>query len=176
MRDDLADSVADLIARVVHPLTVRLAANEAQLAALLPIVARLETVDARVNDLAVKELGTLRERVAVVETRPPVPGPPGPPGKDGVSVKDLDLSYDGARRFTVKLLNDDAPQERSIMLAGILMHRGVWAAGGYEAGDVVTWSGGSWHCTAATTTGKPGESPDWVLIVKRGRDGKDARP
>ncbi len=33
---------------------------------------------------ATKEIGTMRERLAVLETRALVPGPPGPAGRDGV--------------------------------------------------------------------------------------------
>jgi len=47
----------------------------------------------------------------------------------------------------------------------------------YDPGDLVTWAGSTWHCDEATTS-KPGEyagAKNWTLMVKRGRDGKDAK-
>jgi hypothetical protein len=34
--------------------------------------------------------------------------------------------------------------------------------------------GGQWYIAQTKTKAKPGESPDWRLAVRRGRDGKDA--
>jgi collagen type III alpha len=55
-----------------------------------------------------------------------------------------------------------------------MIYRGVYQHGKqYERGDVVTWSGATWH-TNVTTATKPDEGhKDWTLMVKRGRDGKD---
>jgi hypothetical protein len=111
----------------------------------------LTPLSTAVADLT-KDLGAIRERLAVVEVRPSVPGPagePGPPGKDGVDGKDG--------------------------LAG-LSFEGVYQEGqSYEKGHLVTWAGSSWHCNAPTTT-KPGDgSKDWTLMVKRGRDGRDGQ-
>jgi hypothetical protein len=38
----------------------------------------------------------------------------------------------------------------------------------------VTWGGALWHCDAPTKD-KPG-TENWTLAVKKGRDGKDAKP
>lgn len=56
-----------------------------------------------------------------------------------------------------------------------ILYREVWREGEYTRGDVVTWSGCSWHCQQKTTD-KPGTSAAWKLMVKSGRDGKDAKP
>lgn len=100
----------------------------------------------------VRENATLRERVAVLESRPPVAGPkgdPGEPGKDGAAGKDgtAGLSFEG-----------------------------VYQEGkSYDPGNLVTWGGSSWHCNEATMT-KPGDgSRAWTLMVKRGRDGRDGK-
>lgn len=105
----------------------------------------LATVQAKVFEVS--------ERVAVVETRPQLPGPagePGPAGKDGLDGKDgtAGLSFEG-----------------------------VYQEGkSYDLGHLVTWAGSSWHCNEPTTT-KPGDgSKAWTLMVKRGRDGKDGTP
>ena len=124
---------------------------------LTPVHTRLNELDARISLTAgetalalTKELGALRERVAVVEVRPQLQGPPGEPGQPG---------KDGADGT-----------------AG-LSFEGVYQDGkSYDLGNLVTWAGSSWHCNEQTTT-KPGDgSKAWTLMVKRGRDGKDGSP
>lgn len=54
---------------------------------------------------------------------------------------------------------------------------GVWQPGTvYRESNSVTDSGSLWMCMAPQTTQRPGDGPDWRLAVKRGKDGKDARP
>lgn len=95
-----------------------------------------------------KEHAALRERIAVMEVKPALPGPqgdPGPAGKDG---------QDGTAGLT---------------------YQGVFQEGKqYEPGDVTTWAGSTWHCNEVTES-KPGESKAWTLMVKRGRDGRDGK-
>lgn len=57
-----------------------------------------------------------------------------------------------------------------------LTYCGVFVEGkSYDVGDVTTWAGSTWHCNEPTET-KPGDgSKAWTLMVKRGRDGKDAK-
>jgi hypothetical protein len=119
--------------------------------ALGDVQARLAVAEARLESatLVTKDVGTLRERVAVIEVRDlPAgpPGPPGPPGRDGT---------------------DGTPG---------LRFAGVYVEGKhYELGDLVTWAGSSWHCNEVTES-KPGDgSKAWTLMVKRGRDGKDGK-
>lgn len=108
-----------------------------------------------------KTMATIQERVAVVETRAPVPGPPGEKGADG---KDGLNGHDG---------KDGAPGKDG--LAG-LSFEGVYQEGkSYDLGHLVTYAGSSWHCNEPTTT-KPGDgSKAWTLMVKRGRDGRDGK-
>jgi integrin beta 3 len=54
-------------------------------------------------------------------------------------------------------------------------YRGIWRAGEYRRGDMVTCGGSGWICLA-NTTAKPETSKDWVLFVKRGMNGKDGAP
>jgi hypothetical protein len=136
--EGIAPVVRDVIRTALADVQTRVQVLETQLAGLTP---------------AVTDLGALRERLAVLETRPPLAGPagqdgaPGPAGKDGA---------------------DGTPG---------LAFRGVYVDGQvYERGELVTHAGSSWHCNAPTTT-KPGEgSKAWTLMVKRGRDGKDGAP
>ena len=52
---------------------------------------------------------------------------------------------------------------------------GVWREDKvYSSGSMVTDQGSVWHAERATMT-RPGTSNDWVLAVKRGRDGKGAK-
>lgn len=57
------------------------------------------------------------------------------------------------------------------------INRGIWMTDKeYQSGDVVTWDGAQW-CADEDTSKKPGtDDSGWRLIVKRGRDGKDAIP
>jgi hypothetical protein len=53
------------------------------------------------------------------------------------------------------------------------MHRGVWSeTARYQQGQMVTRGGSMWSCQKDGASGKPGESADWLLIVKAGRDGR----
>jgi hypothetical protein len=132
------------------------------------------------DEAATRELGALRERVAVVETRAPVPGPAGKDGlhgkdgADGLGFEDLAVDFNGDRTLSVKFTRGDLVKVFPIVLP-FLKYQGVFQDGkAYDAGDVVTWAGSTWHCKTATST-KPGDTAaDWTLIVKRGRDGKDA--
>jgi hypothetical protein len=56
-----------------------------------------------------------------------------------------------------------------------LHEAGIWAPSTeYREGGVVTHSGCAWVAKQANPPGKPGESEGWRMLVKRGRDGKDA--
>jgi hypothetical protein len=56
-------------------------------------------------------------------------------------------------------------------------YKGVWEEKGlYGRGSVVTWAGSCWYAKDASVSRRPGTDPSaWVLMVKRGADGKDAR-
>lgn len=134
----------DVIGQATVEIRERLVGLETRAAVVSP-----ELGDLRDRVLAMtKEVADARTRLAVVETREPVPGPPGPagpPGKDGTPG---------------------------------LRYRGVWVEGKtYGVGDMATWAGSCWHCNADETTGKPGDgAKDWTLMVKAGRDvGRDTR-
>lgn len=100
-------------------------------------------------------------------------GAPGADGRDGFGLEDftVEMGEDG-RTLRFKFARGDVAVEREVRLANMI-YRGVWREGAHEPGDVVTYSGSSWHCNEATTD-KPGTSPAWRLMVKRGADGKDA--
>ncbi len=162
--------------QVLTELRERLVAVETKTAipAALPAPVDLTPVLERV--------AAISERVAVVETRAPIPGPPGPNGKDGVDGKDgadglgfddfEEVIGDDERTITHRYRSGDRVKE-FVYKTSTEIYRGVYVEGKtYDRGDVVTWGGSSWHCNE-TTTSKPGDSKAWQLQVKKGRDGKD---
>jgi len=149
----MATVVKDYVRADRAALETRLAVAETQLAA---------------HETFTKELGALRERVAVIEVRPVLPGPPGdpgPPGKDGV---------DGKPGLAFK---------------GVYNHERT-----YDPGEVVRWGGSTYHCVKTVTGVKPDAiaphtaGPDgsmefrgvngkdfWELFVSKGDPGKAAK-
>lgn len=148
------------------PFLERLAVLETRLAAVLQVADALATV---------------RERVAGLEARPPVPGPAGadgPPGRDGVDglgFDDVAVAFDGDRTLSISFQAGDRVRSFPVVLP-VLRYQGVWREDvTYTRGDVVTWAGSAWYCEEATTTRKPatGARGAWTLVVKCGRDGRD---
>ena len=131
-----------------------------------------------------KDIGAMRERVAVVEVRGQVPGPAGKDGTagrdgkdgaDGLGFDDLSTVQDDERSFTIKASRGDRVQVIGTARFPVQIQQGVYVEGkSYTKGDVVTWGGSQFCCNEDTIT-KPETSKAWTLIVKRGRDGKDGR-
>ncbi|RUX09927.1 hypothetical protein EOA27_23850 [Mesorhizobium sp. M2A.F.Ca.ET.037.01.1.1] len=59
----------------------------------------------------------------------------------------------------------------------VAQYRGVWAnEETYKRGDMTTFGGSTWHCELDSSRGvRPGDGIGWRLMVKKGRDGRDAR-
>lgn len=160
----LAKAVADAIALALAPLRQRVAALEAK---------GLEL-----------DYGTVRERIAVLETRAPVPGPagadgaPGTDGAAGLGFDDLLVEHDGDRGLIFKMQRGDTVKEIGRATLPAMIYRGIYQHGmSYTPGDVVTYGGSAWHCQKETAA-----QPDtaigagyWKLMVKRGDRGKDLR-
>jgi len=117
-----------------------------------------------------RDLAAATERIAILETRKPEPGPPGPAGADGAGFTDYTIEYDGERTFTHKWLTGGELHTKSFTTP-IALYRGVYVDGRiYERGDLVTVNGSIYHCDSDTTA-RPGEgSKEWTLAVKRGKD------
>jgi hypothetical protein len=152
--------------------------------ALKPLVARVAALDARLTRLDTghggdaETIAALRERVAVLETRAPVPGPPGAPGRDGVDglgIDDVGVEHDGERGFTFRAKAGDRVKDCGSFALPVLIYRGVYAPEhAYTPGDVVTHGGSAWHCQLATRT-RPETvegAAAWRLMVKRGDRGR----
>jgi hypothetical protein len=71
----------------------------------------------------------------------------------------------------------DALERRNLEVesqAAEFRYRGVWQPSEqYWKNNFITHDGSVWICLRETE-GKPGQSLDWQLAVRRGRDGKDA--
>lgn len=122
-------------------------------------------------------------QLGIVKGADGAPGPPGKNGKDGrdgkdgadgLSIDDMtdEVTDDGVwiRRWK----RDGAVAKESRQQLHYMRWVGIWRAENkYVSQNVVTWDGSTWLAQCATTA-KPGQgSKDWVLITKRGRDGKD---
>lgn len=140
---ELATAVVVTMQSVLAPVKARMSQLEVE------IQGWIRQVEALLADT--KELGPIRERLAVLETRPPMPGPPGkdgepgppgPPGQDGKS-------------FTFERAWD--PNKT------------------YDVGQYVNWQGSLWHCNGPTDR-RPGDGSEaWTLAVKHGKDGRDGK-
>lgn len=139
------------------------------------------STESRLRDIEVLVSG-VRERLAVLETRAPVPGPPGQDGKDGkdgldgLGFEDLSVEFDGDRTILLAFARPGRETTRFPLTLPFQRYQGVYQAGrSYVEGDTVTYGGSLWHCGTATTA-RPGDGvTGWQLAVKRGQDGRDLR-
>jgi integrin beta 3 len=103
-------------------------------------------------------------------------GEKGADGKDGFSLDDFDIEPgDDGRTYALKFQRGDIIHKFELSFP-CPVYCGVWKEGeSYVPGDIVSFGGSGWHCNREDP-GKP-ETKDcgWQLMVKRGRDGKDAK-
>ena len=53
---------------------------------------------------------------------------------------------------------------------------GVWRAGDrYRKNNFITFDGSLWVCQRDDSEGRPGQSLDWQLAVRKGNNGKDGK-
>jgi hypothetical protein len=102
-----------------------------------------------------------------------LPGIPGRDGKDGLGLEHFDIQYDGNKTFIFTYGAGDRLERKSFMIP-VNVWRGIWKAGAYLHGDTVTWNGSLWIAQRDTEKKPAGfdGNDDWILAVKRGRDGK----
>lgn len=99
-------------------------------------------------------------------------GQDGRDGADGLGFDDLDVQYDGDRTFIVVFERGEQRKEFGFKLP-LVLERGIYKTDHrYERGDAVTFDGSYWIAQVDEPQGKPGQSGDWRLAVKKGRDGK----
>jgi len=136
------------------------------------------------RDYVTSALKSLNDRLTAIETQdlpqgePGKDGPIGPAGRDGkdgapgLGFDDLDLVFDEARGYLLRCQRGKQIKEWAIPLP---FDGGVWVAGRtYPKGAGVTVKG-AWWIAQKDTSERPGDSRDWRLSVKGGRDGKDGK-
>lgn len=103
--------------------------------------------------------------------RIPVPAP-GRDGRDAFSLEDFSISMlEDQRTLRLRFAHGELVREKDIVL-NVPIYRGVYRdTSSYQRADCVT-HGGSVFMAQCATRAVPGTNDDWVLSVKRGRDGK----
>lgn len=92
-------------------------------------------------------------------------------GADGMSPDDLQIELH-ERTLTVKFLKGDRIISRNVSLP-IPIFRGIHRPKeAYGKGDLVVHSGSMWIAKEPNRSSPPGS--DWQLVVRRGKDGRDA--
>jgi hypothetical protein len=102
-------------------------------------------------------------------------GKKGKDGRDGFSLEDFDIEPgEDGRTYTLKFQQGEAVHKFELSFP-CPVYCGVWKEDEeYVPGDLTTWGGSTWHCNR-TSPGKPDtKDSGWQLMVKKGRDGKDA--
>jgi proteasome lid subunit RPN8/RPN11 len=99
----------------------------------------------------------------------------GKDGADGLGFDDIEVEHDGERGFSFKFIRGERVKEFGRFTVPVMINRGVFVESReYAKDDVVTWAGGMWLAKADRPSGKPNSSPDWLLVVKKGSDGRSA--
>lgn len=102
-------------------------------------------------------------------------GVAGKDGADGLGFDDLSVEYDGERTVSLLFIRGEVVKRFELALP-VVIDRGVYRHDEKHArGDAVSYGGSLWIAQKDTPEGKPGDSSDWRLAVKKGRDGKDGK-
>lgn len=158
------DDVAPLVAKAIEAIPLPKDGADCDMSAVL---ARLETMQAEWALNFERRAQSVIERAA---ERIPLPKD----GKDGLGFEDMDVSLSDDGVLSIKFTRGDDVREFTAHLP-YPRDTGVYSeTGEYRKGAGVTWGGSWWIAQVDDPQGKPGESTDWRLAVKRGRDGKDA--
>jgi hypothetical protein len=96
----------------------------------------------------------------------------GKDGIDGLGFEDLDFAFDEHGRLLLKFSRGD--RVKSAVVPSVVYH-GIWEPRAYVLGTTVTQKGNLW-IAVKDTSDKPGESSDWRLCARAGRDGKAGLP
>lgn len=135
--------------------------------AIRDIEAMMKAVGTVVLDHLKTALAPIKERLTSLESQVKEI----PAGADGFDLESFDLSLKEDGRTLVFSFKDDKREVIKEVTLPVVLDAGQYKAGTtYHQGDGVT-HGGSYWIAQSDTDSKPGESPDWRLAVKKGRDG-----
>jgi hypothetical protein len=97
----------------------------------------------------------------------------GKDGRDAIQLEGFDLTIEG-RSLTVSMKAGESIIQKTVNIP-TMEYMGVFKDGSdaYQKGDCVTFGGSLWVAEKDKPSGKPEQSPDWKLAVKRGRDGRE---
>lgn len=87
---------------------------------------------------------------------------------------DVEWKFDDDRILAAKATLTDGSVAELKHAIPTMLFKGVWQAGEYEQGDVVSKRGSMWHCNNPTSDSPGTASNDWTLCVKEGRPGRAA--
>ncbi len=95
-------------------------------------------------------------------------------GIDGLGFDDLSVEHDGSGLIYLHFVRGEQRKDFELRLP-CFRDRGVYSeeSKDYREGHGTTWGGSYFIAQKDNPQGRPGESDDWRLAVKRGRDGKD---
>jgi hypothetical protein len=137
--------------------------------------AHIELAVLKATDPLKEEIRSLKTQL---ETRSVqgVEGPPGKDGKDGADGKDGRDGTDGKpgeRGADGMVTEAEVDAKIEARMADIQVrtfadiYKGVYKPGeSYTRSNVTTWGGSLWLALSDTRS-KPGETPDWKLVVKK---------
>jgi hypothetical protein len=100
-------------------------------------------------------------------------------GADGVPLDGFEAELDDDGRTLVLRLTAGEVKKEARLVMPVVIDRGIFKDGAaYMRGDCATFGGTTWIATKDAPQGKPGdgESTDWRVFARKGRDGKDLRP
>lgn len=102
-------------------------------------------------------------------------GKDGKDGADGLGFDDMNVEYDGERTISLVFTRGDVVKRFDVAMP-VVIDKGVYRHDEkHMRGDAVTYGGSLWIAQKDSPDGKPGESDDWRLAVKKGRDGRDGQ-
>lgn len=93
-------------------------------------------------------------------------------GVDGLGIEDLHVEHDGDGNVLLRFARGQVVKDFTLRLPRF-KDCGVFREGAYQQGDGVTFGGSFFIAQKDAPAGKPGESSDWRLAVKRGDKGAD---
>lgn len=136
----------------------------------LKIASALLGVERRVSDVLMNAVSNIP---APKDGKDGADGPAGRDGLDGLGFDDMFVEYDGERSFSLVFSRGDQ-EKRFDFKMPVVIYKGIYKeAEDHQTGDAVTFGGSLWIAQKNSPSGKPGESDDWKLAVKKGRDGKN---
>lgn len=108
-------------------------------------------------------------------------GEKGQDGRDGFDFEDVNVLYDGERRFTWTFTKGDRQKSFGPFVTRCVIWRGIWdESRTYEVDDQVTYAGSQWIAKEKNSGVRPDQfgtgARVWTLAVKRGQQGKQGEP